>query len=69
MKALSTGWDGVDWRDFEIVNEVSGQPTLRLLGNAAKIATERGITTTWVSLSHVSDYAVAQVVFEGSQAA
>jgi len=69
MKALSTGWDGVDWHDFEIVNEVSGQPTLKLRGNAAKITAERGITIMWISLSHVSDYAVAQVVLEGSQTA
>ena len=64
MKALGTGWDGVDWQDFEILNEPSGQPRLRLSGNAAKILVERGITSSWVSLSHVRDYAVAQVVFE-----
>lgn len=68
MKALSTGWDGVDWHDFEILNEPSGQPMLRLKGTAAKITAERGITKTWVSISHVRDYAVAQVVFEGKPA-
>lgn len=68
MKALSTGWDGVDWHDFEILNEASGQPTLLLRGNAAKITAERGITKTWVSLSHVRNYAVAQVVLEGTPA-
>jgi holo-[acyl-carrier protein] synthase len=65
MKALGTGWDGVDWRDFEVGNEASGQPVLRLTGNAATIAAELGITKSWVSLSHVPEYAVAQVVFEG----
>ena len=64
MKALGTGWDGVDWRDFEVGNEASGQPVLRLTGNAATLAAELGITRSWVSLSHVAEYAVAQVIFE-----
>ena len=64
MKALGTGWDGVDWQDFEILNEPSGRPRLYLSGNAAIILAAHGITSSWISLSHVRDYAVAQVVFE-----
>ncbi|GJE37235.1 holo-ACP synthase [Methylobacterium persicinum] len=36
-KALGTGLsDGVFWRDMEVVNLPSGQPTLRLTGGAAR---------------------------------
>jgi holo-[acyl-carrier protein] synthase len=36
-KALGTGLsDGVFWRDMEVVNLPSGQPTLRLTGGAAE---------------------------------
>jgi holo-[acyl-carrier protein] synthase len=65
MKALSTGWDaGVQWLDFEVVNEASGQPILVITGTAGKLLAERRITNTWVSLAHVPEYAIAQVVFE-----
>jgi holo-[acyl-carrier protein] synthase len=64
MKALGTGWDGVDWHDFEILKEATGPPTLILSGSAERIAKERGVVSSWISLSHVTNYAVAQVVFE-----
>src|SRR5689334_14368006 len=39
MKAIGTGWRrGVTWKDFEVVNEPSGRPTLRLSGVAARVA-------------------------------
>src|SRR3954469_15818568 len=53
MKALSTGWaEGVEWLDFEVVNESSGQPTLKVYGTAASLFKERGISKIWVSISH-----------------
>jgi holo-[acyl-carrier protein] synthase len=65
MKALSTGWDaGVQWHDFEILNEESGQPILLVHGTAKRLLTELVISKYWVSLSHVPDYAIAQVIFE-----
>jgi holo-[acyl-carrier protein] synthase len=64
MKALGTGWDGVNWHDFEILKEATGPPILLLSGSAESIANERGVVSSWLSLSHVTDYAVAQVVFE-----
>ena len=40
-KALGTGLsNGVFWRDMEVVNLPSGQPTLRLTGGAAQRLTE-----------------------------
>jgi holo-[acyl-carrier protein] synthase len=64
MKALGTGWDGVDWKDFEVLNEDSGQPRLLVHGRAAELLKERSISRTWVSLSHDPTYTIAQVVFE-----
>lgn len=65
MKALSTGWiDGIDPTQFEIVNEKSGQPVLKLNGRAASLVEEKGVRKISVSLSHIEDYAVAIVLFE-----
>ena len=65
MKALATGWDsGVEWVDFEVKNEKSGEPKLCAHGRAAELLQRRGINRMWVSLSHRPDYAIAQVIFE-----
>lgn len=65
MKALSTGWgSGVQPRDFEILNEQSGQPLLLVHGEADRLLQNLGITKRWISLAHVPDYAIAQVIFE-----
>jgi holo-[acyl-carrier protein] synthase len=66
MKAIGTGWGkGVQWEDIEIVSEESGQPTLRLRGEADAISKQRGVTRIHVSLSHTPSLALAQVVLEG----
>ena len=65
VKAFGTGMeDGLDWLDFEIVNEESGRPTLLMNGNAAKIHNDLKISASWVSLSHSDLYVVAQVILE-----
>ena len=65
MKALATGWDqGVDWHDFEILDEPSGQPIMTVSGKSAELLKERSISSVWVSLSHVANYAIAYVMFE-----
>src|ERR1700751_113344 len=44
MKAIGTGWKrGVRWQDFEVANPPSGRPTLRLHGEAARIAEKMGV--------------------------
>ncbi|MFZ0590109.1 MAG: holo-ACP synthase [Bryobacteraceae bacterium] len=66
MKAIGTGWHrGVTWRDFEVVNEPSGRPTLRLSGAAATIAAQLGVTSISLSLTHTSTVAMAVVILEG----
>ena len=65
MKALSTGWDvGVEPQDFEVLNEHSGQPILLIHGEAKRLLESLGVVKKWVSLAHVRDYAIAQVIFE-----
>jgi holo-[acyl-carrier protein] synthase len=63
-KALGTGIGEVSWREIEVVSNANGQPTLRLYGAAAGLATRLGIEEFAISLSHAKDYAVAFVVGE-----
>ena len=66
MKAIGTGWrHGVTWKDFEVANEPSGRPTLRLSGVAGQIAERIGVKRISVSLTHTSQMAFAVVILEG----
>jgi holo-[acyl-carrier protein] synthase len=65
MKALGTGWSrGIRWIDLEIVREPSGRPTLKLAGAAQKIADRLGVKRISLSITHTSEQAFAQVIFE-----
>jgi holo-[acyl-carrier protein] synthase len=65
MKAIGTGWRmGVTWKDFEVVNQPSGRPTLLLTGVAAAIAENLGVRAISLSLTHTSNVALAVVVLE-----
>lgn len=65
MKALGTGWRrGVRWKDFEVSNEPSGRPILRLSGVAREIADSLGATRISVSLTHTAEFAFAIVIFD-----
>jgi holo-[acyl-carrier protein] synthase len=65
MKALGTGWRrGVRWVDFEVVRELGGRPTIRLDGEAKKIARELGVKRIALSITHTEEQALAQVVME-----
>ena len=67
MKAIGTGWRrGVTWKDFEVVNERSGRPTLLLSGVARDIADQLGVSRISISLTHTQDMAFAVVILEGS---
>lgn len=66
MKAIGTGWKrGVRWRDFEVANLPSGKPTLRLHGEAARVAEQLGVKAVALSLTHTAEMAMAQVILEG----
>ena len=63
LKVLGTGWrGGIAWTDIEIVKEVSGQPRIVLSGECLRIATELGITSWHVSLSHIETHATASAI-------
>ncbi len=65
MKALGTGWSrGVRWVDVEVVREKGGRPTIKLAGEAAKIADRLGVKYISLSITHTADQAFAQVIFE-----
>jgi holo-[acyl-carrier protein] synthase len=65
MKALGTGWHGVAWRDFEVVNLPSGRPTLVFHGKAQEIAARLGVGNVSLSITHTGDQAMAMVILEG----
>ena len=66
MKAIGTGWRrGVRWQDFEVANLPSGRPTLRLHGEAARIADDLGVKTISLSITHTSELGMAHVILEG----
>ena len=65
MKAIGTGWKrGVRWQDFEVANLPSGQPTLRLHGEAARIAERLGVKSIALSLTHTAELGMAHVILE-----
>jgi holo-[acyl-carrier protein] synthase len=62
VKALGTGWHGVDWKEVEIVHHPSGEPGIRLHGRAAQVARKKGLQCWEVSVSHERQFATASVV-------
>jgi holo-[acyl-carrier protein] synthase len=67
LKALGTGWrDGIAWTDIEVTHQPSGAPTLKVSGQAGRIAEERRIVRWHVSLSHTDSAAMASVIAEGT---
>ncbi len=65
-KALGTGWrNGVHWKCFEVDSLPSGKPFLRIHGRAAELASQMGLKTSHLSLTHDGGVAIAMVIFEG----
>lgn len=65
FKALGIGWRrGVSWRDVEVANLPSGQPTLKLSGRAQEFAARQGVRHISLSLTHTEPFVLAQVIFE-----
>jgi len=62
MKALGTGWRGVDWKEIEVVRGKSGKPTIRFWGRALARFQEMGGVDVRVSLSHTEHHAIAEVL-------
>ena len=65
LKALKTGWRGkITWQDIEILSDDQGVPSLNISGEAATLFQQTGASRSHISISHTTDHAVAQVIFE-----
>ncbi|MFL6253984.1 MAG: holo-ACP synthase [Pyrinomonadaceae bacterium] len=65
FKALRTGWrDGLSWHHVEVASGELGAPHLQLSGHARDLFELLGATRAHLTLSHTSEHAVAQVIFE-----
>lgn len=65
MKALGTGWqEGVSFQDIEIVTAPNGKPELKIHGKTKEIMDSKYIQNMFVSLSHLSSFAMAIVILE-----
>ncbi len=63
LKVLGTGMRGqIAWTDIEIRPEPSGQPTVHLTGECARIADQLGIARWHVSISHITTHATASAI-------
>lgn len=62
MKALGVGLWKFALRDVEVVRARSGQPLIRLHAKAATLATQRGVSTWHLTLTHTDTSAMAVAV-------
>ncbi|MCL2332556.1 MAG: holo-ACP synthase [Actinomycetia bacterium] len=62
VKALGTGFSGMNFRDVEVAHDEKGRPHPILTGAAEARAAELGITETHLSLSFTHTTAVASAV-------
>ena len=65
LKALpGDGQRGLNWREIEICNQVSGRPCVILHGTTRQLADAGGVGAIFVSLTHTAELAAATVVLE-----
>jgi holo-[acyl-carrier protein] synthase len=65
-KAFGTGiGKAMGWRNIDIRKKPSGEPFLIFSGAAQELATQRGVTSALVTLSHTEHHAMACVVLDG----
>ena len=64
-KALGLGLRGLGWKEMEIIHAITGKPTLRLHGRAAKQAKVLGWVSTTVSMTHDAGVTAAVAVALG----
>jgi holo-[acyl-carrier protein] synthase len=66
-KAFGTGiGKSVGWRNIDIQKKESGEPFLVFSGPADALATERGVSSALITLSHTEHHAIACVVLESA---
>jgi holo-[acyl-carrier protein] synthase len=65
LKALKTGWRGkITWHDIEINNDEQGVPSFTIRGEAENLLKNLGADAIHLSISHTTEHATAQVIFE-----
>lgn len=65
VKALGTGFTGgIGWHDIEVSHDALGKPMVTLSGKAKQVADAMGAETIFVSITHDTDWSVAQVILE-----
>ncbi|MEY2553447.1 MAG: holo-[acyl-carrier protein] synthase [Ilumatobacteraceae bacterium] len=62
MKAMGLGLGSFGFHDVWVDRRESGEPLLNVSGRAAELATERGIVTWHLSITHTDQVAIAYVV-------
>jgi holo-[acyl-carrier protein] synthase len=65
LKALKTGWRGkITWTDIEILSDPDGVPQFHISGEAKRLLEGMKAVRIHLSISHTTEHAVAQVLFE-----
>ena len=64
FKSLGTGGY---WQDIEVLSEKNNKPYIVLQGRMKRIADRKGVKKILISLSHDSDYAIAQAIAIGEE--
>ena len=63
VKVLGTGFvQGITFHDIEVISLHTGQPTVRLSGEALQISTQLKIHEIKLTISHARDYATATAI-------
>ncbi len=66
LKALGCGLrGGIRWTEISVINEPTGKPRVEVAGKVKKLMDKRGVKEIQVSISHDTDYSIAQVVLIG----
>ena len=66
LKALGLGLREANWKEIEIKNDELGQPIIDTSGKLKNIALAKGVSKYFITISHTKDYAIAQVIIEGT---
>lgn len=64
VKAMGTGFQGIQPSDIEILRKPSGEPCVCLSGKAAAQARRKGVSGIHISLTDTGELAMAYVVME-----
>jgi holo-[acyl-carrier protein] synthase len=63
---LGLGLREAKWKEIEIKNNELGQPVIDISGKLKNIVSVKGVSKYFISITHTKEYAVAQVILEGT---